>query len=214
MLRIFNVHVFSLGGRPLWKPKKCGISRQKLQERGHWIGGCTSLWWCNETSGKKVKSKHSYSPPTPPPTAFFKTPCLTYTTLFRSKWTKTARLLTRDLKPSAVAQQLPPALWQPSGWRGSRWVGTALAIKLKGGQWLHKTCLFIEELISLLSCCRLTRLWRSRTRTLPKNSAFLQSSYTALVSSQLHCTNIFRVILVMCRMAAYRDGNSKRIPFV
>lgn len=154
---------------------------------------------CGDVMKLQVRRSRANTATAPniPQTAFFKTPCLTQTTLFRSKWTKTARLLTRDLKPSAVDQQLPPALWQPSGWRGSRWVGTTLAIKLEGGQWLHKTCLFIEELINLLSCCRLTRLWRSRTRTLPKSSAFLQSSYIALVSSQLHCTNCF-VLFLLC----------------
>lgn len=42
----------SEGGGSLWKPKKCGHFRQKLQGCGDRIGGRSGVWRCYETSGK------------------------------------------------------------------------------------------------------------------------------------------------------------------
>lgn len=113
------------GGGPLWKPKKCGLSRQKVQECGDWVGGRPSLWWCNETSGKlEVKSKDSLHPNYC--CYDFQIPIaqlgVSLYIVSRSRWTKMARLLMQNLRRLAADQPLLPVLSQQSGWRGSRWV--------------------------------------------------------------------------------------------
>lgn len=70
---------------------------------------------------------------------------------------------------SAIASSSLATEWVKgkSVWQHSEWTN-----------WLS----VLENLINLLSSCRLIKLWRSRTRTLPKSSAFLPSSFIAPVS--------------------------------
>lgn len=43
-----------LGSGPLWEPKERWLPGQDLQECGYRLGGCPSLWRCDETAGTLV----------------------------------------------------------------------------------------------------------------------------------------------------------------
>lgn len=158
---------FSKGGGSLRKPEKRGLTGQEQEERGDRAGGCTSLRGCYETSGELELHR------TAARTSTLQVCCWRFAFCVApdpSRWKRQDR----GCKVQNIWLRISHRLQLSCDRVGEGEVGrnsTVILIDLN-----------IEDQIDLIPPCRLMKLSRSRTQTLPKNSAFLQSNFIALVS--------------------------------